>query len=343
MAAVNATDRALPAGVHRIEIAVPYLGSVNVWLLEGSPLTLVDTGPANAQSLDALEAALVAHGHSLAAIELVLLTHHHLDHSGLAGAIAAASGARIAATAGTAAWGTRYHEWAALEASFGRRLLAAHGVPPPVLDASEPFWEHIVRNSAGFTTTDVLAGNAVVRAGGNAYRVLERPGHSVTDTLFVDEAEGVAIVGDHLLQEITSGAEVVPPEPSESVRRRALAQYLDALRETAAMELDVLLPGHGPEIHDHRLLIAERLEFHERRLELVAASVDPDGSTAFEIAGRVWDEETAETQAVLAVWEVVGHLDVLAERGLVVETVDDHGSHLFRTSVRGAHAQPEQS
>ena len=37
----------------------------------------------------------------------------------------------------------------------------------------------------------------------------------------------------------------------------------------------------------------------------------------------MWDEETAETQAVLAVWEVIGHLDVLAERGLVVEAVDD--------------------
>ena len=50
--------RALPGGVHRIEIAVPYLGTVNVWLLEGDPLTLVDTGPGNAASLEALEAAL---------------------------------------------------------------------------------------------------------------------------------------------------------------------------------------------------------------------------------------------------------------------------------------------
>jgi glyoxylase-like metal-dependent hydrolase (beta-lactamase superfamily II) len=342
MAGVNATARALP-GVHRIEIAVPYLGTVNVWLLEGSPLTLVDTGPANAESLKALESELGARGYSLGAIELVLLTHHHLDHSGLAGAVASASGARIAATAGTAAWGAHYHERAALEASFGRRLLAGHGVPPHVLAASEPFWAHIVRNSANFTTTDVLAGGDVVRAGDSAYRVVERPGHSVTDTLFVDEADGVGLAGDHLLQEITSGAEVVPLEPSDSTRRRALPQYLDALRETAATEFDVLLPGHGPEIHDHRSLIAERLEFHERRLELVAASVDPVGSTTFEIARRIWDDETAESQVVLAVWEVIGHLDVLIERGLVVETIDDRGNHLFRTGVRRAPAQPDLS
>ena len=33
------------------------------------------------------------------------------------------------------------------------------------------------------------------------------------------------------------------------------------------------------------------------------------------------------------IWEVVGHLDVLAERGLVVEVVGDAGSHVFRPSV----------
>lgn len=343
MASVNATPRALPCGVHRIEIEVPYLGSVNVWLLEGNPLTLVDTGPANAESLEALDAGLVALGHSIAAIELVLLTHHHLDHSGLAGEIASQSGARVAATAGTAAWGTHYHEWAGLEAGFGRRLLAAHGVPPVALEASEPFWEHIVQNSAPFETTELLADGARIGAGERVLRVVERPGHSVTDTLFVDETDGVAIVGDHLLPEITSGAEVVPLDPTQCVRRRTLPQYLDGLRRTAAMELDILLPGHGHEIRDHRLLISDRLEFHERRLALVAASVDPGGSTAFEIARRVWDDRTAETQAVLAVWEVIGHLDVLAERGLVVEAVDDRDNHLFRPSVPGAHSVAAQS
>ena len=79
---------------------MPYLGSVNVWLLEGEPLTLVDAGPHNDEALDALEQELAGHGHALADIELVLLTHHHLDHSGLAATIKARSGAQIVAHRG---------------------------------------------------------------------------------------------------------------------------------------------------------------------------------------------------------------------------------------------------
>jgi glyoxylase-like metal-dependent hydrolase (beta-lactamase superfamily II) len=332
MAAVNAPL----AGVRRIEIGVPFLGSVNIWLLEGAPLTLVDTGPANPESLAALEEGLQAHGYDLADVELVLLTHHHLDHTGLTSAIVARSGARVAATAGTAAWGIGYHERAALEREFGRRLLAEHGAPDSVIDAAEPFWAHIVTNSADFATTDLLAHDGLVDAGGRRLRVVERPGHSVTDTLFVDVADGLAIVGDHLLPEITSGAEVVPTEPWGPVRRRALVEYLASLRQTMAMPLDVLLPGHGPMIPDHRTLVADRLEFHERRLERVTDALQDGAATAYEIAGRVWDEETAETQVVLAVWEIVGHLDVLADRGLVEEVVDPTGLHRFSFAATAA-------
>ena len=56
------------------------------------------------------------------------------------------------------------------------------------------------------------------------------------------------------------------------------------------MELDVLLPGHGPVIADHRALIADRLAFHERRLERVVDALDEGATTAYEIAARVWDD-----------------------------------------------------
>ena len=68
----------------RIPLPLPHIGSVNAWLLPGDPLTLIDTGPCDDAALTALEAGLGRAGVALEDLELVLVTHHHLDHSGLA-------------------------------------------------------------------------------------------------------------------------------------------------------------------------------------------------------------------------------------------------------------------
>ena len=71
--------------VEQIPIPVPYLGSVNLWLLKGDPLTLVDAGPANAAALDCARGGLWRSTVALSRTSSsVLLTHHHLDHAGLA-------------------------------------------------------------------------------------------------------------------------------------------------------------------------------------------------------------------------------------------------------------------
>jgi glyoxylase-like metal-dependent hydrolase (beta-lactamase superfamily II) len=298
---------------------VPFLGTVNVWLLEGDPLTLVDTGSKRADCLAALEEGLARRGLRVEDIELVLLTHHHLDHTGLAATIHDRSGARIAALAETAAWGAAYHHRAAEERRFSVELLAASGVPPQLVTASEPFWEHIVRESSDFTTHVVLEDGDTILAGDRTLRVVHRPGHSTTDTLFVDDAAGTAFVGDHLLARITSGAEVTPDPLPGGGRRRALADYLAGLRLTARMPLQRCYPGHGPVVDDTAGLVAERLAFHADRLERITQIRDDGAENAFEIAERLWSKEIAETQTVLAIWEVVGHLDLLAERPAALE------------------------
>jgi len=315
--------------IAQLELPVPWLGSVNVWLLEGEPLTLVDTGPSNPRAAAALDDALARHGHAVEDIELVLVTHHHLDHSGLAGAIRSRSGARVAAHRTAAEWGRDYHRRVAAERRFTERLLGAHGVPAERIAATAPFFDYIASDSADYETDVVLADGDTIAAGGRTLRVVHRPGHSTSDTLFVDEDSDEAFVGDHLLAEITTGAEIMPTELPGRERRRSLLEYLGNLRKTEAMRLSTCYPGHGPTIEDHRALIEARLEFHADRLERVERLVGDGSTTAFEIGRLLWSDEIAETQPVLVVWEVLGHLDILVNRGTVRERVDADGCHRF--------------
>ncbi|MGZ4251570.1 MAG: MBL fold metallo-hydrolase [Solirubrobacteraceae bacterium] len=324
----------------QIQLPVLYLGSVNVWLLKGEPLTLLDTGPTTDETLASLERQLGEHGFAIEDLELILITHHHLDHSGLVRTIRERSGAETVAHRGTARWGLRYHELAAAERVFTRELMAAHGVPAHVIDESEQFFAGIISQSAPFETDRILSDGDKVRAGGRTLRAVFRPGHSTTDTLFIDETHDDAFVGDHLLANITSGVELMPTELPGDERRRGLLEYLGNLRKTQVMHLRTCYPGHGPTIEDHRSLIDERLAFHSERLELIREHVASGSRTAYEIARRLWSDEVATTQPVLVIWETLGHLDVLVNRGTVKEEVDEHGRHYFhpREAVRVAAA-----
>jgi glyoxylase-like metal-dependent hydrolase (beta-lactamase superfamily II) len=180
-----------------------------------------------------------------------------------------------------------------------------------------------------------LADGDRVRAGGRDLRVVARPGHSTTDTLFVDERDAIAFAGDHLLATISSNTEIRAPDRAQDGRARSRLRYLDSLQRTQAMPLARLLTGHGAPVTDHARLVDARLRDHRRRCERILAVLDQGRRTAFEIAGRLWPERTVMQQPLLVVWEVIGNLELLLAAGAVTERVGDAGS-IFELTGRAA-------
>jgi len=309
-----------------IPLPLLHIGSVNTWLLRGEPMTLVDTGPREDQALSALETGLARSGVRLEDIELILVTHHHLDHTGLATTIADRSGAEIAAFERAAAYGRNYAERTAADRRFSLALMRHHGVPERVIEENEGFWDFIERASDAYDADVELADGATIRAGGRDLRVVARPGHSTTDALLVDERERFAFVGDHLLGGISSNTEIYPALEPDGTRPRARVEYLQSLRETAAMPLARLLTGHGDEVTAHADLVRRRLGEHDRRCDRIVEALRSGQSSAFEIATQLWSPRTVSEQPLLVVWEVLGHLDLLLDGGRVEEHVTDDGS-----------------
>src|SRR5918999_5636580 len=182
--------------VIRIPLPLEHVGSVNAWLLRGAPLTLVDTGPRDDAALAALEAGLRREGLRVEDIELVLATHHHLDHVGLAATIQRRANARIAVLDRVADYAEHYADEVERDRRFAHALMAHHGVPDQVVADTEAFWDRIRETTEDFRADRRLADGERVRAGGRLLRVVARPGHSTTDTLFVDERARVALAGD---------------------------------------------------------------------------------------------------------------------------------------------------
>jgi glyoxylase-like metal-dependent hydrolase (beta-lactamase superfamily II) len=320
--------------VSAIALPLPHVGSVNVWLLRGDPLTLVDSGPANEQAFEALRSGLRDEGVRLEDVELVLGTHHHLDHVGLAPAVRAASGARIALLGEAADHVAAVDACIQRDRAYSHRLMASHGVPQDVIDENESFWDHLRDNSSTFDADVRLADGDTIHAGTRELEILARPGHSRSDTLFVDRAAGEAFVGDHLLAGISSNTEIVPIGADEAERPRPRTEYLRNLRRTAALPLDVLYTGHGRPINSHRALVEVRIAEHRTRAARIAGALLHRSQSAFGIAKRLWPERTLRQQPLLVVWEVLGHLELLIAAGLVHESHDDTGHVRFSLTSR---------
>jgi glyoxylase-like metal-dependent hydrolase (beta-lactamase superfamily II) len=317
-----------------IPLPLAHIGSVNAWLLPGDPVTLIDTGPREERALAALEAGLRREGLHVEDIELLLATHHHLDHIGLAATIQRRSGARVAVLDRVADYAGRYSAEVEEDRRFARALMMHHGVPGQVVDDTEDFWDYIRATTEDVSADLRLADGDRVRAGGRSLRVVARPGHSTTDTLFVDERDAVAFAGDHLLAAVSSNTEIRAPDRAQDGRARSRLRYLDGLERTQAMPLARLLTGHGAPVTDHARLVDARLREHRSRCERILALLDDGRQTAFEIAGGLWPERTVMQQPLLVVWEVIGNLELLLAAGSVTERVGDAGS-VFELTATG--------
>jgi glyoxylase-like metal-dependent hydrolase (beta-lactamase superfamily II) len=319
-------DRAAEAGIHRLAIPTPFqVGRVNAYLMEDSPLTLLDSGPNSERSLQELERGLAARGHRVEDIELLIVTHQHVDHFGLAATLAQRSGAEVVALAGLAPHLREFETATELDDRFAQRVMLRHGIPTDVIAALRSVSASFRTWGAAVEVTRPVRDGEELHLRDRTLRVLHRPGHSPSDTVFVDESRALMFAADHLLANISSNPLLARPLDAgpdfTGPRPRALIDYIASLERTRAIDLSLVLSGHGPPIADHSSLIDSRLSMHRRRAERIYDLIAVRPLTAHEIAVELWGN-VAVTQAYLTLSEVLGHVDLLLDEGRVLERAD---------------------
>jgi glyoxylase-like metal-dependent hydrolase (beta-lactamase superfamily II) len=322
---------AAAAGLHRLAIPTPFaVGRVNVYLIEDEPLTLVDAGPNSGTSFDELQRGIERLGHALEDIDLVILTHQHIDHLGLVSLVAARSGAEVAAIDVAVPFVENYSLEADADDEFARDIMLRHGIPADVVAALRSVSLAFRAWGARADVTRPVRDGEALALRDRTLHVHHRPGHSPTDTVFHDRERRMLIAADHLLAHVSSNPLMTRPRDGSTERPQALVQYLDSLAATRAMDVDLVLPGHGDPITDHRELIDQRFALHRRRADKVHRLIEERPRSAYEIAQALWGN-VAVTQAYLTLSEVLGHLDLLANEGRVRE-VESNGLSFFQAS-----------
>lgn len=310
----------LPAGIVQVELPTPFpVGAVNCYLLTDAPVTVIDPGMLYLGTVDTLTAVIKHAGLDVTDIEVVVVTHGHPDHFGAAGWLADTADAQVL---------TGRDELPKLVETRDRAqllsLIGSFGIPDnelamfPAFYAAVKEWIHDLDPETVVAVDD----GATLELGGRTFDAIVSPGHAAGHLSLWDPVGDVLFSGDHLLPSITPNPLVELDEHSELGRRRSLVEYLASLDRFGDLDPRMVLPGHGPAFADVAGLIERTRAHHEQRAGVLAEHVARLGApTAYELS-RAMFPHIDGFEVMLSISEVLGHLDLLIERGEVVQTVE---------------------
>jgi glyoxylase-like metal-dependent hydrolase (beta-lactamase superfamily II) len=216
---------AAAAGIHRLAIPTPFaVGRVNVYLIEDEPLTLVDAGPNSGTSFDELQRGIAGLGHRLEDIELVIVTHQHIDHLGLVSLVASHSGAEVAALDVAIPFMANFSDEAQADDDFARDVMLRNGIAEDVVAALQSVSRAFRAWGSRVEVTRPLRDGEALELRDRTLHVHHRPGHSPTDTVFHDRDRRILIAADHLLGHISSNPLITRPRDGSERRPQALVQ-----------------------------------------------------------------------------------------------------------------------
>lgn len=315
----------LPKNIIPIPLPTPFIiGPVNVFIIKRDPITLIDTGVGTEDAYNALVMGLHAHGLAIHDIKVILVTHGHVDHVGQLARLVEVSGAEVFGHASVVPHADP-HEAERQSREFILEVFRNFGVPDDIVAETKKARENF-KGMSGPPRID-----HVLHEGDRAFEfdVYHVPGHSSSDTLFVDRARSLAFTGDHVIKGVNP-TPLIRRDPKTGARVKSLLEFEQSLERTRALDLKTMYPGHGQVITEPEEVIGRVLQRHERRTEKVFAAVREKPSTPYEISRTLFPDLSSE-HIYLALPTAVGHLDILETRGTVT-AAEDYGQRRYFAS-----------
>jgi glyoxylase-like metal-dependent hydrolase (beta-lactamase superfamily II) len=288
-------DRVLP-GVWRLRLPLPWPGVPhgNAYAVaSGSGVVLFDCGMHQPGAIGQLERALDQAGLRLDHVRLLVCTHAHADHYGLAAPVIEASGCEL--------WMHPDDEHMRRmvedpDAQMERRMeVALHsGVPAESVERARE-----ARRGGGSGVAELvepdrhLLPGVEVETDLGRWQVHETPGHAPSHVVLHQPDRRLLVSGDHILGRVSLYYDYGwTPDPA--------GEFLRSLDVVEDLPTDLILAGHGKPVRDLPGLVrANRSAVHER-MGRVRDAIDGEPLTPFEIVPRLM--LTEELTPMLVNW-----------------------------------------
>jgi hydroxyacylglutathione hydrolase len=303
------------APIVRIAIPNPFFeGATNVYVIAADPVTLVDTGIGTDEAYGALEQGLRAHCLEPRSIRRLVLTHHHLDHFGLARRLHDTVGVKVYVHVDDWEAVTRYEEWNTAFVNRMVKRMSAWGAPEGDIQEGSALFLHGGRFLARSVPAEPLIDGQRLPLGEGELEVIHTPGHSVGSICLRYGRH--LFSGDHVLPDVSPNIGGAGWVTSGILRR-----YLASLERMEPLQTDDLIvyPGHGDPFHDLVGRVRWLKEHHREREEAIVAFLGKNGpATVYEIAVGIFGRLRSHHVA-LGTAEIYAHLEKLESEERLIQ------------------------
>ncbi len=297
----------------RIELPTIYgMKTVNSFLFKEPEPILIDCGENTPESWDALTKGLADNGLTIADIKKVYVTHTHTDHVGMAGRIAKEGGAEI--------WvSEKSIDYVLNPESYNK------GIRKLTIDTTSKLWGDVSADSplTKFAASMSKHKDAWVNIpehlikiyniddklnfGNENWKVIFMPGHSNTQTIYLQEETKKILSADMLLN--------VTPTPFYELtggltgdRIKGLPIMLQSYEALNNIDFSIAYPGHYETIENPKEIIKQQVaHIHSRKLQCF--DFIKNGTNNYrELYALMYNRFT-----FTAITMLVGYLDLLVE------------------------------
>jgi glyoxylase-like metal-dependent hydrolase (beta-lactamase superfamily II) len=293
--------------IAKITLSTPFaVGDVNVYLVKGDALTLVDAGPLTDTAWVQLTEQLSLLGYTPQDIEQIVLTHHHPDHAGLLDRFS--SSVKIYGHPYNKFWLDRNDHFHEVYDRFFHQLAIQSGLPQEYVRAIHKFKSPL--KFMGNRKLDIEIKEGDVIPGMEEWKIIETLGHAQSHLSFYRESDGTLIAGDHILANISPNPLIEPPFEGELERSKPLLQYNASLKKLLDIPISLAYTGHGDNITDVHGLIPKRLGKQDERARGVLEMIKGNRLTVFDICKTLFPT-VYQKELGLTLSETIGQLDYL--------------------------------
>lgn len=304
------------AGVFRIEVPTPFpVGSVNCYLIEGNPLTLVDTGPRTDVAREALLNGLSELGYSFRNIEQILITHGHIDHFGLT--------AEIVRSKESVSTEVFIHEYDApriqdhelymkgrMDAYFD--LVQKSGVPD---GEGFPLSKSQLREyfrSFGESVPDIksIVDGHLMNSGIGELEAIWVPGHSLGSVGYVSRSSRLMFSGDHILGDISSN----PSLDFDGKLGISMLTYFKSLDRVDEFDGYMVFPGHRNIFNNLGERIKELKLDYQSKINNTRNHLSTSPISIYNLSRLLYNDYDTSS-LVLALAETTDLIRILVDRG----------------------------